>query len=110
VGSSTKGVALLGADRKLLGHFAAPLIDKSVTAMAADPLDDSMWAGHGGVNQKGGLTRLVGTTWQHYSGNALGNWTKSRVYDIQVQKNGPNGKRRLLVSFFNGAVGIYDGD
>lgn len=110
VGSSTKGVALLGPDQKVLGHYLAPLIDRSVTAMATDPLNGSMWAGHGGVLRKGGLTRVVGTSFEHHSANALGNWAKSRVYDIQAQKVGPNGKRRMIVAFWNGAVGLYDGD
>lgn len=110
VGSKTKGIAYLDATHKPVAHFVAPLIDKSVTAMALDPLDNSVWAGHGGVNGKGGLTRIVGATWNHYAEAALGQWSKTKVADIQVQKNGPNGKRRILVTFQSGAVGIYEGD
>lgn len=109
-GSATRGIAYLNAQRKPVAHFVQPLIDKSVTAMAVDPLNNSVWAGHGGVNGKGGLTRIVGATWNHYAQSALGNWSRSRVADIQVQANGPNGKRRVLVAFQNGGIGIYDGD
>lgn len=110
VGSESQGVALVSASGEPVAHFVQPLIDKSVTAMTTDPRNHSMWAGHGGVNGKGGLTRLVGTTWYQFGSDALGQWSKQRVTDIHVQANGPNGKRRILVAFQNGGVGVFDGD
>lgn len=107
-GSETEGLAWIGPDGKPGAHFVKPLIDKSITAMAAD--NESVWAGHGGVSGKGGLTRIVGTRWIHYGAQALGSWASSKVSDIQVQKSGPDGKRRVLVGFYSGAIGIYDGD
>ncbi|MFL5320749.1 MAG: hypothetical protein ACJ790_13895, partial [Myxococcaceae bacterium] len=107
VGSLHQGLALIDTAGHKLAHYAAPLRDKSIMAMATDPKNNSMWAGHGGV---GGLTRLVGTTWYHFGTEALGGWGNARVADIQVQAVGPKGTRRILVAFQNGGVGVYDGD
>jgi hypothetical protein len=72
--------------------------------MALDPLDGSVWMGH----PRGGLTRLKDGAWIHYTAAALGSRASSQVRDIQVDTSGA--RRRILVSFFSGAVGIYDGD
>jgi len=46
-----------------------------------------------------------------YGSAALGGRAGSAVWDIQVQPaSGPGSKRRILVAFRQGAVGVYDGD
>jgi hypothetical protein len=45
-----------------------------------------------------------------YTPAALGSQANSEVWDIQVQPATRSSKRRILVTFRRGAVGIYDGD
>jgi hypothetical protein len=46
-----------------------------------------------------------------YKGDALGSRANSPVWDIQVQPaSGPGTRRRIIVAFRTGTVGIYDGD
>jgi len=46
----------------------------------------------------------------YYGPAALGSEANSEVWDIQVQPATRSSKRRILVAFRWGAVGIYDGD
>lgn len=84
--------------------------DRFVSALAGDPSDHSVWAGH---RWGGGLTRLKGDTTLRYS-QALGALAYHPVYDIQAVGSGTN--RRLLVAFgvdesgHPGAIGIYRGE
>ncbi|MBF5046464.1 MULTISPECIES: hypothetical protein [Myxococcaceae] len=104
-GSSTQGLALVDPKGKAVAWYKQALRNPTVLALHADPLDHSVWAGHGA----GGLTRVQGTAWTHYDGKALGKLASSAVVDIQVlQEEGQ--PRRMLVAFRNGAIGIYSGD
>jgi len=44
----------------------------------------------------------------HY--RSLGAQTNSAVWDIQVQPATATSKRRILVAFRRGSVGVYNGD
>jgi hypothetical protein len=105
-GSSTKGLGLIDPTGKAVAWFKKPLRNVSVLALRADPLDHSVWAGHG---TGGGLTRLQGRAWTHYESKALGKYASSPVVDIQLLQ-APGAKRRLLVGLRNGVIGIYSGD
>jgi hypothetical protein len=96
------------------GHFVADanmvLKTNAVGAIAKDPTDDSIWVGY--QNGGFGLTRIKqdGTV-MHYGSAALGSMANnSAVPDIQVQPATATSKRRIVVAFRSGAVGIYDGD
>ena len=107
IGSSTNGLRLIDHD----GHYKADatlvLPTKAVGALAKDPVDDSVWVGYRDAGF--GVTRIKpdGTV-LHYRG--LGAQTNSAVWDIQVQPATATSKRRILVAFRRGAVGIYEGD
>jgi len=105
-GSSSQGLALIAPGGKPVAWFKKALRNPTVLALKADPLDHSVWAGHGAG---GGLTRLQGKTWVHYDAKALGRHASSPVVDIQLLQE-PEARRKLLVGFRNGAIGIYGGD
>jgi len=111
IGSALNGIRIVDHD----GHFLADanlgnqvLKSNGVGALAKDPTDESIWVGY--LNG-GGLTRLKqdGTV-MHYDSAALGSRAGSAVLDIQVQPATATTKRRIIVAFQSGAVGIYDGD
>ena len=107
IGSWTNGLRLIDHD----GHFVADATDvlptKSVGALAKDPTDDSVWIGYRDTGF--GVTRIKpdGTV-LHY--RSLGAQTNSAVWDIQVQPATATSKRRILVAFRRGSVGVYNGD
>jgi hypothetical protein len=110
IGSSKNGLRIVDHD----GHFVADanmvLKTNAVGAIAKDPTDDSIWVGY--QNGGFGLTRIKqdGTV-MHYGSAALGSMANnSAVPDIQVQPATATSKRRIVVAFRSGAVGIYDGD
>ncbi len=80
------------------------LLDRKVTALEVDPLDQSVWVGH----IWGGLSRLTAQGVMHYDVRVFGIPVVSGdVPDIQSDR--VNGQRRILVAFGSGAVGIYTG-
>jgi len=112
IGSSLNGIRIVDHN----GHFLADanlasgvLKTNAVGAMVKDPADDSIWVGY--QNGGFGLTRIKqdGTV-LHYAAAALGKYASSQVWDIQVQPATTTSKRRIVVAFRSGAVGIYDGD
>jgi len=112
VGSFARGLALLDASGQRLRTLSTELVDGYgyVSAVAADPLDDSVWAG---ARWGGGISRVRGSTVQKYGTGVLpDNLVWTRVNDIQVDRSGAT--RRILVAFEGsssspGAVGIYVG-
>ena len=108
IGSSTNGLRQVDHDGHFLVDATALLPSKSIGALAKDPADDSIWIGY---RDGHGLTRLKpdGTVLV-YGSAALGSRANSAVWDIQVQPATATSKRRILVAFRSGAVGIYDGE
>src|ERR1700730_1580783 len=109
IGSFTNGLRLVDHDGHFRADATAVLPSKSIGALAKDPTDDSVWIGYRDAGY--GVTRIKpdGTV-MLYRGAALGSQANSEVWDIQVQPATRNSKRRILVAFRRGAVGIYDGD
>ena len=110
IGSSQNGLRIVDHDGHFLADANMVLKTNAVGAIARDPTDDSIWVGY----QSGGfgLTRIKqdGTV-MHYGSAALGSMANnSAVPDIQVQPATATTKRRIIVAFRSGAVGIYDGD
>jgi hypothetical protein len=108
IGSFTNGVRIVDHDGHFKADATAVLPSKAVGALVKDPSDDSIWVGY---RDGAGVTRIKqdGTVMQ-YGAAALGGQANSAVWDIQVQPATPTSKRRILVAFRRGAVGIYDGD
>ncbi len=110
VSSFARGLARMNATGVVQQYTLNTGADRFVSALARDPSDDSLWAGH---RWGGGLTRLKGDTVMRY-GQALGSLSYRPVWDIQAVGTGP--ERRLLVAFRRdeygnpGAVGIYRGE
>jgi hypothetical protein len=112
VGSFQRGLALLSPSGQRLLTLSTELVDRTghVSVVAADPLDDSVWAG---TRWGGGLSRVRGTTVRHYGTGVLpDNLVWMRVNDIQVDRSGI--MRRILVAFEGnshtpGTIGIYVG-
>lgn len=111
VGSFTQGLAQLDSQGQVLRRLRSQLVAPHVAAVAADPLNGSVWVG---ARWGGGLSRVRGDSVSHYGyalfGPAL---TSSPVVDLQVDRSGP--RRRLLVAFQGtpsvpGVVGIYSGE
>src|SRR5437868_2672990 len=112
VGSWARGLAQLNSSGQVLRMLSTELIDGHgyVSAVAADPLDDSVWAG---ASWGGGLTRVRGSTIQRYGTGVLPSalvWM--RITDVQVDRSGST--RRILVGFLGddstpGSIGIYSG-
>jgi hypothetical protein len=112
VGSFTRGLALLSSSGQRLRTLSTELVDGYgyVSAIAGDPLDSSVWAG---ASWGGGLSRVRGSTVQHYGSGVLpSSLVWMRISDIQVDRSGT--PRRILVGFQGtdstpGAIGIYTG-
>ena len=109
VGSFNWGLAHLAPDGSVIGYLKNELISRHVTAVAADRLDQSVWAGiESCVNCAGGISRVQGGTILQYGQATFGkDLIQSTVSDIQMQ--GTGSARRVLVAFQNGAMGIYTG-
>jgi hypothetical protein len=107
IGSFSNGLRIVDHD----GHYKADatevLRNKAVGALVKDPSDESIWIGY---RDGAGVTRIKqdGTV-MHYGAAALGGQANSPIWDIQVQPATATAKRRILVAFRPGAVGIYDG-
>lgn len=110
IGSSTNGLRIVDHEGRFLADATDALSSKQVGAVARDPSDESIWIGY---RDGSGLTRLKqdGTV-MHYRGAALGAQAGSAIWDIQVQpaSGAPGSRRRILVAFRRGAVGVYDGE
>ena len=109
IGSSTNGLRIVDHDGRFRADATAALPSKQVGAVAKDPTDESIWIGY---RNGAGLTRLKqdGTV-MLYGSAALGSRSNSPVWDIQVQPaSAPGARRRIVVAFRNGAVGVYEGE
>jgi hypothetical protein len=112
VGSFTQGLALLDSSGQRLRTLTTELVDGAgrVSAVAADPLDGSVWAG---ANWGEGLSRVRGGEVILYGEGVLpSSVTWMPVTDIQVDRS--SSQRRVLVGFDgttkkHGVVGIYTG-
>jgi hypothetical protein len=112
VGSWTRGLALLDPSGTRLRTLSTELVDGKgyVSAVAGDPLDNSVWAG---ASWGGGLSRVQGTTVLKYGSGVLPSelvWM--RISDIQVDRS--SNPRRILVAFQGtdttpGAIGVFSG-
>jgi len=108
IGSSTNGLRQVDHDGHFLADATALLPSKSIGALARDPTDDSIWIGY---RDGSGVTRVKPDgTILLYGSAALGSQANSAVWDIQVQPATATAKRRILVAFRQGAVGVYNGD
>jgi hypothetical protein len=115
VGSFSNGLAQLNERGDVIRTLRNDLAAPHVASVAADPLNDSVWAG---TSWGGGLSRVKGGV-ERYGYTVFGRELSSmRVPDIQVDRSGA--KRRMLVAFQGytqkdgtvvpGAIGIYSGD
>jgi hypothetical protein len=112
VGSFSRGLALLDSSGRPQRYVSTQLVDGKgyVSAVAADPSDESVWAG---TSWGGGLSRVRGSTVTHYGASVIGSSLAGmRVSDIQVDRW--SSTRRVLVAFQGtdsraGAIGIYTG-
>lgn len=112
VGSWSRGLALLDPSGSRLRTLSTELVDGKgyVSAIAGDPLDNSVWAG---ASWGGGLSRVQGTTVLKYGSGVLPSelvWM--RISDIQVDRS--SSPRRILVAFQGtdttpGAIGVFSG-
>ena len=112
VGSFARGLTHLSPNGQVLRRLSTELVDGHgyVVAVAADPLDDSVWAG---VSWGGGLSRVRGGTVQRYGTGVLPSelvWMP--ITDVQVDRSGST--RRILAGFMGdssrpGSIGIYSG-
>ncbi|WP_343213354.1 DUF7594 domain-containing protein [Archangium violaceum] len=112
VGSWNRGLALLDASGTRLRTLSTELVDGKgyVSAVAGDPLDNSVWAG---ASWGGGLSRVQGSTVLKYGSGVLPSelvWM--RISDIQVDRS--SNPRRILVAFQGddttpGAIGVFSG-
>ena len=112
VGSFQRGMALLDANGQRLRTLSTELVDGFgyVGAIAADPVDESVWAG---ASWGGGLSRVRGATVVKYGTGVLPDhlvWT--RITDVQVDRFST--PRRVLVAFDGSSntpatIGIYVG-
>ncbi|HVE84662.1 MAG TPA: hypothetical protein VND93_17520 [Myxococcales bacterium] len=106
VGSITNGLAAVDATGAHPVPLALPGYRTKITSLEADPQDGSLWVGL----QWGGMARMSGGTVSVYSDKVFGrqliDWP---VWDVQSDRLGPGGARRILVAFQGGAVGVYTG-
>jgi len=108
-GSHANGLRMVDHDGRFKADATAVLPTRSIGALAKDPNDDSIWIGYRTAGF--GVTRIKkdGTV-MLYGSAALGAQANSAVWDIQVQPATATSKRRIVVAFRRGAVGVYDGD
>ncbi len=107
ISSHTNGLRRLNHDGKFIGDATVWLPGRSIGAIAADPLDDSVWIGFREPGMGIWRLRTDGTLLQ-YGAAALGDGNaNSAVWDIQVA---PGPGRRVVVAFRRGAVGVYQGN
>ena len=104
VASYAHGLAHLDNNGAVLGYVDARLISRNVSAIAADPSDQSVWIGYW---YDGGLSRLSGDGITTYGAADLGPLSLSPVLDLQVK--GTGSARLVLVAFQDGGVGVYAG-
>jgi hypothetical protein len=112
VGSFTRGLALIDSNGQRLSTLSTELADKKgyVGAVAADPLDDSVWVG---LRWGGGVSRVRGGTVVNYGSGVIPDaliWVP--VQDVQVDRS--SSPRRVLFAFQGtdtapGSIGIYTG-
>ena len=103
VGSIPNGLAHVSSGG--IGYRTSGMVDRKVTALEYDKKNGSLWVGH----IWGGITRLSGSGATYYSISALGaDLGNDTVPDIQSDNY--RGRRRILVAFSAGAIGIYNGD
>lgn len=118
VGSFSRGLAELTPEGQVVRRLSTELVDRRglVSSVAADPLNDSVWAG---ASWGGGVSRVKNNTVAHYGVSVFGvELANSRVSDIQIDMSGA--RRRVLVGFMGyersdkrwvtGSIGIYVGD
>jgi hypothetical protein len=105
VGSFTNGLRHLDHDGQLIGDATQYLPSRQLGAVVRDPTDESVWIGY---RDGKGVTRMMpdGSMLQ-YSGAALGANAGSAVWDIQIDTAGA--RRKVIVAFRRGAVGVYSG-
>lgn len=105
VGSSVNGLLRQAKDGSLSSVEGGALIAPNVGALATDPSDGSIWIG----GSAGGITRLKGQKALHYGADVFGTARiAGGIADIQVDQS--QAKRRILVAFQNGSIGIYAGE
>ncbi len=106
-GSQEKGLRVTNRSGGLIRDLTPQLLDKHLGAVAADPLDGSVWVAY---HSEVGLSRFMADgSVRHYKSDVLGNQlTTSVINNIQVDIR-KDGKREVLVAFQLGAVGIYTG-
>lgn len=103
VGSIPNGLARITDSG--VSYIRGGLVDPKVTALETDPRDGSIWVGH----IWGGISRIQDGQIAHYDYRVFGHpLTSGLVPDIQSAQVG--GKRKILVAFSAGGVGIYEGD
>ncbi len=112
VGSFQRGLAQLDSSGQRLRTLSTELVDGLgyVSAVAADPVDDSVWAA---ASWGGGLSRVRGATVMKYGSGVLPShlvWT--RITDVQVDRF--SSPRRVLVAFDASSsapatIGVYVG-
>jgi len=102
IGSIPNSLAILGPSG--FSYLRDGLVDPKITALEADPLDDSVWIGH----LYGGLTRLKDGQRIPYDFRVFGpQIIEGQVPDIQSDFY--NGHRRILVAFDSGVIALYTG-
>lgn len=103
VGSIPNGLVRVAAGQVVPSN--AELVNTRVSALEADPADGSIWVGH--LFQ--GITRLGPRGAMYYGDSTFGaELAWSPVSDLQSDRF--SGKRRILVAFWAGAIGVYTGD
>lgn len=119
VGSFARGLVKMSREGEVERRYSQELVDGKgyVSSLAADPLDQSVWAGAAwGM----GISRLKDNTIMHYNHTVFGlDLAMARVSDIQMDTSGP--QRRVLVGWMGykrsddgrwvaGTIGVYDGE
>lgn len=105
VGSSHNGLLRQAPDGDRAAVEEGAMVAPNVRALATDPLDGSIWIG----GSAGGVTRLRGQLALHYGADVFGPArVAGAIADIQVDRS--QSRRRILVAFQNGSVGVYAGD
>ncbi|HEY3449187.1 MAG TPA: hypothetical protein VGK67_22715 [Myxococcales bacterium] len=103
IGSFSNGLAHRKSDGTV-EFITTGLIDpKRVSSVQVDPLDGSVWVGA----SKGGITRIQAGVFTAWDGSVLGSRTTGEIPDIQVDRSGA--RRRIVVAFKSGSVGVYEG-